>query len=60
MAEGPRFYYLKHHTVETRAGCAEQNRLGPYPAREEAEHALRPVADREKELGAEDRAWEGE
>ena len=40
MAEGPWFFCLKHHTVETRDGCAERHRLGPYDTREEAEHAL--------------------
>jgi hypothetical protein len=52
------FYCLKHHTVETRDGCAERHRLGPYATREEAEHALQSVADREEKLTAEDRAWE--
>ena len=40
MATGPWFYCLKHNTVETRDGCAERHRLGPYETREEAEHAL--------------------
>jgi hypothetical protein len=60
MAEGPWFYCLKHHTVETRDGCAERHRLGPYATREEAEHALQSVADREQQLNAEDRAWKGD
>jgi hypothetical protein len=60
MAEGPWFYCLKHHTVETRDGCAERHRLGPYATREEAEHALQSVADREQRLDQEDRAWEGD
>ena len=61
MAEqGPWFYCLKHHTVETRDGCAERHRLGPYATREEAEHAVQSVAEREQKLTAEDRAWEGD
>jgi hypothetical protein len=60
MAEGPWFYCLKHHTVETRDGCAERHRLGPYATREEAEHAVQSVAEREQRLTQEDRAWEGE
>ena len=48
MAEGPWFFCLKHHTVEPRDGCAERHRLGPYETREEAEHALQSVAERER------------
>ncbi|MCU1620645.1 MAG: uncharacterized protein JWR41_2651, partial [Modestobacter sp.] len=40
MDEGPWFFCLKHHTVETRDGCAERHRLGPFATRSEAEHAL--------------------
>jgi hypothetical protein len=57
MAEGPWFFCIKHHTVETRDGCAERHRLGPYDTREEAEHALQSVADRNEKLDAEDRKW---
>jgi hypothetical protein len=46
--------------VESRDGCAERHRLGPYETREEADHALQSVADREQRLTSEDRAWEGE
>jgi hypothetical protein len=60
MAEGPWFFCLKHHTVETRDGCAERHRLGPYATREEAERAVQSVAEREQKLTAEDRAWEGD
>jgi hypothetical protein len=58
--QGPWFFCLKHHTVETRDGCAERHRLGPYATREEAEHALQSVAEREQKLTSEDRAWEGD
>ncbi len=60
MADGPWFYCLKHHTVETRDGCAERHRLGPYATREEAERALTSVAEREKQITDEDRKWEGD
>jgi hypothetical protein len=60
MAGGPWFFCLKHHTVEPRDGCAERHRLGPYATREEAEHAVQSVAEREQKLTAEDRAWEGD
>ena len=58
LAGGPWFFCLKHHTVEDRDGCAERHRLGPYETREEAEHALQSVAEREQKLTAEDRAWQ--
>ena len=57
---GPWFFCLKHHTVEDRDGCAERHRLGPYATREEAEHAVQSVAEREEKLTSEDRAWEGD
>jgi hypothetical protein len=57
MAGGPWFFCIKHHAVETRDGCAERHRLGPYDTREEAEHALQSVAERNEKLDAEDRAW---
>ena len=60
MATGPWFYCLKHTTVEDRDGCAERHRLGPYATREEAERALTSVAEREKQITAEDRDWEGD
>jgi hypothetical protein len=60
VAEGPWFFCLKHHTVEDRDGCAERHRLGPYATREEAEHAVQSVAEREEKLTSEDRAWEGD
>jgi cell division protein FtsN len=49
---------LKHHTVETRDGCAERHRLGPFDTRAEAEQALQKVAERNERADAEDRAWE--
>ena len=58
MADGPWFWCMKHNTVEPREGCAERHRLGPYETREEAEHALQSVAEREARLSAEDQAWE--
>ncbi|CCG02949.1 hypothetical protein [Blastococcus saxobsidens] len=60
MAEGPWFFCLKHDAVEPRDGCAERHRLGPYDTRQEAEHALQAVAERNEELEAEDRRWKGE
>ena len=60
MADGPWFYCLKHNAVEPKDGCAERHRLGPYATREEAEHAVQSVHEREEKLSAEYKAWEGE
>lgn len=60
MPAGPWFYCLKHRTVEDRDGCAERHRLGPYATREEAEHALASVAEREEQIEEENRKWEGD
>ncbi len=58
MAEGPWFWCMRHGTVEPREGCAERHRLGPYETRQEAEHALQSLAEREQRLSSEDQAWE--
>ena len=53
------FYYcLQHSTVEERGQCRADDRLGPYPTREAAEHALAALHERNERLDAEDRAWE--
>jgi hypothetical protein len=52
-----RFYYcLKHSAVEEKDGCPASDRLGPYPTREDAEHALEKVAER-NEAWDNDPAW---
>jgi hypothetical protein len=43
------YYCLEHKTVETKDGCREADRLGPYASREEAEHALEKVQERNEE-----------
>lgn len=43
------FYCLKHHTVEGPVGCRAKDRIGPFPTREEAEHALEKVRERNEE-----------
>ncbi|MGB8651469.1 MAG: hypothetical protein WCD35_12495 [Mycobacteriales bacterium] len=52
------FWCTDHHAVEGDAGCRAEVRLGPYPTREAAEHALQGVAERNARLDAEDEAWE--
>jgi hypothetical protein len=43
---GQYFYCMEHHTVEPEEGCRAADRLGPYQTREEAEHALEKVQER--------------
>jgi hypothetical protein len=43
------FYCLEHKTVESEEGCRSADRLGPYDSRDEAEHALEKVAERNEE-----------
>jgi hypothetical protein len=50
------FYCLNHHAVEGPDGCRPSDRLGPYPTREEAEHALEKVKQRNEEWDN-DPAW---
>ena len=57
MPQGPFFFCLRHHTVETRDGCAERHRLGPYDTEAEAAQALTKVAERNELADAEDRRW---
>lgn len=57
MAMEQRFYYcLTHKAVETEKGCKASDRLGPYPTREAAEHALEKVQER-NEAWDNDPAW---
>ena len=45
--EMPEYWYcLKHGTVETEQLCPGAERMGPYPSREQAEHALELAAQR--------------
>lgn len=47
MSEKGKFYFcLNHHTVEGEDGCRAADRLGPYDTRQEAEHALERVEER--------------
>jgi hypothetical protein len=45
-----------HKTVEGDDGCRAEVRLGPYPTSDAAEHALQSVAERNRQLDAEDEA----
>jgi hypothetical protein len=51
------FWCTDHHAVEGEHGCRAEVRLGPYPSKEAAEHALQSVQERNEQLDAEDQAW---
>lgn len=40
------YYCLDHRRVEPYEGCRSLSRLGPYPTREDAAHALERVEER--------------
>ncbi len=51
------WWCMKHGQVEEgRTGCANADRLGPYPSREQAEHALESVRERTATEDARDAA----
>jgi hypothetical protein len=54
MADGNWYYCLEHKTVETKDGCRAIERFGPYATREEAEHAMQKVAERNEEWERQD------
>jgi hypothetical protein len=43
---GEWYYCLEHRKVEEGPECPATDRVGPYPTRDEAEHALQRVAER--------------
>jgi hypothetical protein len=50
MPDDEQFWFcLKHHEVEERHGCLNKDRLGPYPSRDAAAHALEKVQQRNEE-----------
>jgi hypothetical protein len=59
MDNDPEWYYcLRHDTVEEGAGCRALDRLGPYPTREAAQHALESAAERTRAEDRRDQAWD--
>jgi hypothetical protein len=49
------YFCVRHQTVEDENGaCPGKDRLGPYPTREAAEHALDTVRERNQEWDAAD------
>lgn len=51
------YWCLKHERVE-QEGCANKDRLGPYPTRAAAESALVRAAERTEDWDAADLVWE--
>jgi hypothetical protein len=50
MSDDEQFWFcLNHHEVESRHGCLNKDRLGPYPTREDASRALEKVKERNEE-----------
>lgn len=43
---GEWFYCLEHRKVEEGPDCPAKDRMGPYPSRAEAEHAMETAAER--------------
>ena len=57
------WYWCPHHGRAEQgaaAGCAPDQRLGPYESQEAAEHWRDRVEARNEKWDAEDRAWEGD
>jgi hypothetical protein len=48
------WFCLTHMAVEPDAGCPNKDRLGPYPTRDAAAHALETAKKRNEEWDAKD------
>ena len=57
--DGGYFWCLRHHRVETSSDdwCPGKERLGPYATEDQAQQALKTVADRNAVWDAEDAEW---
>jgi hypothetical protein len=55
---GTYWYCLDHHRAELFEDCNSKNRMGPYNTRDEAEHALQTLHEREEKYDAEDAEWD--
>lgn len=54
------YFCLKHHAVEPGKGCRAAERLGPYPDKESASHALEIAQERTQAADEADRRWDEE
>ena len=62
MSETKQWYWcLRHQRVESEdTGCANDQRMGPYPSADAAEHWKDKVESRNEAWDEEDRKWEGD
>lgn len=60
MADGEWYWCLKHQAVEPLEGCKAEDRLGPYPTKDEASQALAKVQERNERWDREDEEYEGD
>jgi hypothetical protein len=54
------YYCTKHNRVEHGEVCRAVDRLGPYPDKETASHALEIAKERSRAADAYDRQWNGD
>lgn len=59
MSEGTWYYCLDHKAVEPAEGCRAIDRLGPYPDRETAAHAVELAHERTEQEDRKDAEWNG-
>lgn len=52
------YFCLKHQDVEAGAGCRSAERMGPYPDRESAAHALELAQQRTEAVDEAERRWD--
>lgn len=53
------WFCLTHHSVEPAdSGCANKDRLGPYPTQAEASRALEKVQENNERWDREDAEWD--
>ena len=59
MSEGTWYYCLRHQAVEPAEGCRAIDRLGPYPDRETAAHAVERAHERTAQEACRAAEWNG-
>jgi hypothetical protein len=61
MREDEWYWCLRHRRAEdAEHACRAEDRLGPYPSKEDAEHWRERAQARNERWEAEDRAWTGD
>ncbi|MFC7220033.1 hypothetical protein ACFQLX_17955 [Streptomyces polyrhachis] len=51
------YYCIEHRAVEQGPQCPARDRLGPYPTREAAEHAIQIAEARNEKWDSDDDRW---